>query len=435
MTYHQTLWRNEDVAGRTRRRWRGSVPRQPRGAAKARTPRDAGLARRRRARCSATATPPRAAQQYADAMGRLYARDPDDPDVASFYALALLGTMSRSLIGTCRRARRAQPGAGRQRHAGARRGDSRPRAARASRAPGRAPLPAAQRRRSGARARSALAAARTLARLAPDSSHARHMPAHIFLQLGLWQDAARRGPRRRSPRPMRGLRASGCRRRCATTTRCRGCRTSCCSSGRYREARATIDELAPVVKASGAADAAERPVVDARALRDRNRELAAAGDGEQLRQRQRAVRHRHQRGATPATGARGARAAGARPSARRIRAKAICGRRSRSWSARSRALIALARRAARTKRSRFCARRREREAQLPAPLGLPAPIKPAPELLGEVLVELGRPAEAIPSFEASAARHRNRSLLSLSRSVSARGDHSGGDRRRRSRRH
>src|SRR5258708_26137122 len=36
----------------------------------------------------------------------------------------------------------------------------------------------------------ALRAARTLARLAPEASHARHMPSHIFLQLALWHDAA-----------------------------------------------------------------------------------------------------------------------------------------------------------------------------------------------------------------------------------------------------
>ena len=36
-----------------------------------------------------------------------------------------------------------------------------------------------------------LGAARSLAAIAPDSSHARHMPSHIFLQLGMWQDGAR----------------------------------------------------------------------------------------------------------------------------------------------------------------------------------------------------------------------------------------------------
>src|SRR5207244_2856218 len=38
-------------------------------------------------------------------------------------------------------------------------------------------------------AAAALDAARRLARLAPESSHTRHMPAHIFLQLGQWHDA------------------------------------------------------------------------------------------------------------------------------------------------------------------------------------------------------------------------------------------------------
>ncbi len=41
----------------------------------------------------------------------------------------------------------------------------------------------------------------------------------------------------------------------------------------------------------------------------------------------------------------------------------------------------------------------QQESQLPAPLGLPAPIKPAPELLGEVLLALGRAREAVPFFE------------------------------------
>ena len=35
------------------------------------------------------------------------------------------------------------------------------------------------------------------------------------------------------------------------------------------------------------------------------------------------------------------------------------------------------------------------ELKLPPPLGLPAPIKPSAELLGEVLLELARPAEAV----------------------------------------
>ena len=41
-----------------------------------------------------------------------------------------------------------------------------------------------------AHARAALPAARAYAKVAPASSHALHMPAHIFLQLGMWHDAA-----------------------------------------------------------------------------------------------------------------------------------------------------------------------------------------------------------------------------------------------------
>jgi tetratricopeptide (TPR) repeat protein len=61
------------------------------------------------------------------------------------------------------------------------------------------------------------------------------------------------------------------------------------------------------------------------------------------------------------------------------------------------------------------------EIALPAPLGLPAPIKPAPELLGEVLVEIARPGEAIEWFEHALARTPNRSLsvLGLARALTA----------------
>ena len=64
------------------------------------------------------------------------------------------------------------------------------------------------------------------------------------------------------------------------------------------------------------------------------------------------------------------------------------------------------------------------ESRLPAPLGLPAPIKPAHELLGEVLVEIGRPREAVEPFEQSLRRNTNRSLsvLGLARAASALAD-------------
>jgi len=37
-------------------------------------------------------------------------------------------------------------------------------------------------------AQQGLSAAREYAKIAPDSAHATHMPSHIFVRLGLWQD-------------------------------------------------------------------------------------------------------------------------------------------------------------------------------------------------------------------------------------------------------
>ena len=187
MTYHQTLWRNENIgAGREALNRLGSTPAAR--AARATTDRERAFiaavdalfaggdgASRRRA--------------YAEAMGALYARDPDDPDVAAFYALALLGTMSRSLIGGTS----AHEG-----HSASLAGSDTQR--RVAEILGRVLVSHPE--HPGAlhyllhnyddpeHARLALPAARTYARVAPaSSSHARHMPAHIFVQLGMWAEA------------------------------------------------------------------------------------------------------------------------------------------------------------------------------------------------------------------------------------------------------
>jgi tetratricopeptide (TPR) repeat protein len=63
------------------------------------------------------------------------------------------------------------------------------------------------------------------------------------------------------------------------------------------------------------------------------------------------------------------------------------------------------------------------EIRLPAPLGLPQPVKPAPELLGEVLLEAGRAADAQKAFERALRRNANRSLsvVGLARASAAQG--------------
>jgi tetratricopeptide (TPR) repeat protein len=64
------------------------------------------------------------------------------------------------------------------------------------------------------------------------------------------------------------------------------------------------------------------------------------------------------------------------------------------------------------------------EGQLPPPLGLPRPLKPASELRGEILLELGRPQDAAAAFAQALKRGPNRSLslLGLARAAAARGD-------------
>ncbi|MGE0361928.1 MAG: hypothetical protein AB7H93_11680 [Vicinamibacterales bacterium] len=115
------------------------------------------------------------AKAFADAMGVLAATYPDDDEAQVFHALALLATMPRGDASLPIRER-----------AGA---IAEAVFARNPKHPGAAHLilhayDHAQLAPKG------LAAARAYAAIAPASSHALHMPAHFFLQLGLWHEAA-----------------------------------------------------------------------------------------------------------------------------------------------------------------------------------------------------------------------------------------------------
>jgi tetratricopeptide (TPR) repeat protein len=112
---------------------------------------------------------------YSRAMERVHRDYPDDLEAACFYALSLLGTV-----------RTGDKGFARQMKAGAialdvyQKNPNHPGAAHyiihAFDDPEHAIL--------------ALPAARRYAEIAPEAAHARHMPAHIFLQLGMWPEAA-----------------------------------------------------------------------------------------------------------------------------------------------------------------------------------------------------------------------------------------------------
>jgi tetratricopeptide (TPR) repeat protein len=417
MTYHQTLWGHEDLeAGR--QALARFAPTAAARSEKSLTPKDRGLlaavdvlfgdgdgAVRR--------------LQYSEAMGRLYVREPDDPDVASFYALALLGTMTRSLVGTAD----AHEG-----HSQALAGSDTQ--TRVSEILGRVLRSHPQHPGAlhylihndddPAHAHLALEAARTLTRLAPDSSHARHMPAHIFLQLGRWHDAAAADrsavaasdawiARKRLAPAMRNYHALS------------WLQYELLQLGRYREARAAIDQVAPVVKATGnvtilsdlssmraryVIETASWPLLATESNFGNAYELFAIGVS--------AARSRNPALASRALQALGQRVEDPREGDLRpaiaIMAQELTGLIALAGDRRDEAIAAL--------RGAASA-----EVQLPAPLGLPTPIKPASELLGEVLVEIGRPAEAIPFFEAALKRNANRSLsmLGLARANTAAG--------------
>ena len=110
---------------------------------------------------------------YSQYMATLHERWPDDHEIATFYALSLLGTVRRGDTGFKRQALAASialevfaenpnhPGAA---HFIIHSFDD----------PEHAPL--------------GLPAARAYADIAPAAAHALHMPSHIFVQLGMWSD-------------------------------------------------------------------------------------------------------------------------------------------------------------------------------------------------------------------------------------------------------
>ena len=114
------------------------------------------------------------ARAYSSAMAKLHADFPDDGEAAEFFALSLITLAQDDVDAASNRAKaiailapilRANP--------------QNPGAAHylihAADTPELSPQ--------------GLEAARAYARIAPDSSHALHMPSHIFVRLGLWQEA------------------------------------------------------------------------------------------------------------------------------------------------------------------------------------------------------------------------------------------------------
>ena len=267
----------------------------------------------------------------------------------------------------------------------------------------------------------ALPAARVYARIAPASSHARHMPAHIFMQLGMWDEAAAsdqaafdvsdasvkrdgRSLAERDYHPLTWLVYEHLQQ------------------GRYARARDGMKPFEEAIAATGdiriANDLATLRAyyaVETRGwteLRDRTRydnadELFASGLA--------AAKLRDTSKADQTIAALRQTAAGDVDPTRRDMAALMAHELD--------ALVRLAR-GQRDEALAAIARACAIEDRYPRPIGRPHPVKPSHELFGEILLELDRPSDAKGQFEQSLWRAANRSLsvLGLARAASRLGD-------------
>jgi tetratricopeptide (TPR) repeat protein len=417
MTYHQTLWRHEDL-GQARAALARCGPTAAARAAKAQSRTEQMFLEAADALFGSGDDATRR-QRYAAAMAGLYAREPDDPDVASFYALALLGTMSRGLIGSESHEghNRALAGSETQRQVN----DILQTVLRAHPSHRGALHYLLHNNDDPAHAEAALPAARALARLAPDSSHALHMPAHIFLQVGAWQDAEASDAaafaasdawvkRTGLPPAVRSYHALSWRQ------------YELLQLGRYREARATLGEIEPYVTTAATADHGQLGLLsDLSTMRARYVVETASWP---MMARQSTFGNADELFALGISAARTSNAAVAERARAALADRAVD---EREGDLRP-AIAIMERELAAT--IAFAAGRRDEalamlraaaddEARLPAPLGLPEPLKPAPELLGELLIDAGHAGDADPYFDAALRRNPKRSLSLAGRARAA----------------
>jgi tetratricopeptide (TPR) repeat protein len=174
MSYNHPLWAQQDVdaAKKTLDRL---APTHDARLAKAKLPKEKALLEAMQTLYFSPGDKLARDRAYSDAMGRLYAQWPDDHEMATFYSLSLLGTVRPGDTGYRRQALAASIAqkifAQNPKHPGAAHFiihsfDD----------PEHAPL--------------ALTAANEYARIAPAAAHALHMPSHIYVQLGMWQQVA-----------------------------------------------------------------------------------------------------------------------------------------------------------------------------------------------------------------------------------------------------
>lgn len=371
---------------------------------------------------------------YSKALEKIHADYPDDLDAAAFYALSILGTV-----------RPGDRGYERQLKA----------AAIAEEVERRNPLhPGATHYIIHAYdhpdyAKRGLNAARHYSQIAPAAFHAQHMPAHIFVQLGMWEDSARSNTKawndsddwvQRKQLDL-GLRDYHSYHWLVYTR---------LQEGRYRDATQLVDQLGGIIAANGPAsvnfyDQISAIYVIETGQWDKAAELYARHDSagpvkvervtSELCGTRSALRRDSSQNNTElpvAIRAYAATAAGS-PEAGRLRdaARAVQVDESDTygknvWQIRLLQIEGLrdASRQEFTLALEKLAQASDLEAKTAKPSGPPRLIKPSHELYGEVLLQAGRPQDAVKQFEVALSRQPGRahSLLGLARAKAQSGD-------------
>ena len=421
LTYRHPLWGEEDL-GAARATLARLAPTAVARLARAPTARERAYGQAVETLFADSAEGPRV-RGFAAAMRRVLAEYPDDPEAVAHTAIALLGTM-RWVSAEERQAAALEAGT---------------LAERVFRAHPNHPGAAHYMIHAyddPARAAHGVEAARAYAQIAPDVEHALHMPSHIFVQIGLWDDVAAS-----NERSWAASRAWVARRGLSTAEldyhSLSWLHYAYLQQGRYREARALADsarafataiDLPQAGRADGlfAADAMDflqavetgdwaavsaGPIPDlsgmgelATSARSRNfiavssyqRALIAVQGGDTAAAATLAARYRGETG-SPRSQARAA-----------VLAALMARTRGQGEDA-----IALLREAA------------AYEERISA--AGPPDDWPAHEVLGAVLLASGRPQEAAAAYQAALVRRPNRSaaLLGLARARAAAGDAAG----------
>lgn len=413
LTYTHPVWNQQDTArGRAVLRRLGSTPQER--LARARTEREGMYLATAEALYGEGSKPARDTA-FSQAMERLHARYPDDVEAASFYALSLLGLNqgAREAIAYARAAEVSEPVfRANPRHPGA----------------AHYLIHAVDAPEHAARG---LDAARAYEAIAPAAAHAQHMTSHIYIAVGDWENVVRTNVVAQSlppetPGPIRWAHYT------------QWLVYALVQQGRTGEARVWLDSMSAQL-ARLPAGVQGNPAARAFLIPPAASFVVDAGEWSSPLARMRVDTARLGWSASPQEFAVGYAAlrrgdlALADSMIAVLAAREGEPRNQNGYTAADRGytrvmegtLRALRLHAAGDADSAVALLRAaaELEASLPMAFGPPVTVKPPREALGELLLALGRPAEAVPELEQALARTPGRPavLLALARAHRAMG--------------